>query len=156
MINFSNIFITSPKTFNLSLGVAGKEILTLSALYRSCQFLPLISARTICRMYSRTSLVLKHPLREPRSQAFHYFVETNGGALLRAWYFYKNNRVSECSAGLCQKASIHRTWIGATQCWVPTDPDLETWTHHSSIFLFVFTLTCVWPRDKKLIFLAYV
>ena len=46
MINFSNIFITSPKTFNLSLGVAGKEILTLSALYRSCQFLPL-SDRTI-------------------------------------------------------------------------------------------------------------
>ena len=40
MINFSNIFITSPKTFNLPLGVAGKEILTLSALYRSCQFLP--------------------------------------------------------------------------------------------------------------------
>ena len=40
MINFSNIFITPPKTFQLSLGVAGKEILTLSALSRSCQFLP--------------------------------------------------------------------------------------------------------------------
>ena len=35
MINFSNIFITPPKTFHLALGVAGKEILTLSALYRS-------------------------------------------------------------------------------------------------------------------------
>ena len=41
MINFVNIFITPPKTFQLDLGVAGKEILTLSALYRSCQFLPL-------------------------------------------------------------------------------------------------------------------
>ena len=47
MINFSNIFITPPKTFQFDLGVAGKEILTLSALYRSCQFLPL-SDRTIC------------------------------------------------------------------------------------------------------------
>ena len=47
MMNFSNIFITPPqKHFNLSLGVAGKEILTLSALSRSCQFLPL-SDRTI-------------------------------------------------------------------------------------------------------------
>ena len=41
MINFMNIFITPPKTFQFDLGVAGKEILTLSALYRSCQFLPL-------------------------------------------------------------------------------------------------------------------
>ena len=41
MINFVNIFITPPKTFQFDLGVAGKEILTLSALYRSCQFLPL-------------------------------------------------------------------------------------------------------------------
>ena len=41
MINFANIFITPPKTFQFDLGVAGKEILTLSALYRSCQFLPL-------------------------------------------------------------------------------------------------------------------
>ena len=41
MINFSNIFITPPKAFQFVLGVAGKEILTLSALYRSCQFLPL-------------------------------------------------------------------------------------------------------------------
>ena len=40
-INFANIFITPPKTFQFDLGVAGKEILTLSALYRSCQFLPL-------------------------------------------------------------------------------------------------------------------
>ena len=39
MINLSNLFITPPKTFQLSLGVAGKEI--LSALSRSCQFLPL-------------------------------------------------------------------------------------------------------------------
>ena len=46
MRNFSNFFITPPKTFQLSLGVAGKEILTLSALSRSCQFLPL-SGRTI-------------------------------------------------------------------------------------------------------------
>ena len=46
MINFSNFFITPPKTFLLSLGVAGKEILTLSALSRPCQFLPL-SDRTI-------------------------------------------------------------------------------------------------------------
>ena len=38
--------ITPPKTFQFDLGVAGKEILTLSALYRSCQFLPL-SDRTI-------------------------------------------------------------------------------------------------------------
>ena len=29
---FFEYLITSPKTFNLSLGVAGKEILTLSAL----------------------------------------------------------------------------------------------------------------------------
>ena len=41
MINFVNVFITPPKTFQFDLGVAGKEILTLSALYRSCQFLPL-------------------------------------------------------------------------------------------------------------------
>ena len=41
MINFANIFITPPKTFQFDLGVAGKEILTLSALYRTCQFLPL-------------------------------------------------------------------------------------------------------------------
>ena len=34
MINFVNIFITPPKTFQFDLGVAGKEILT-------CQFLPL-------------------------------------------------------------------------------------------------------------------
>ena len=46
MINFVNIFITPPKTFQFDLGVAGNEILTLSALYRSCQFLPL-SDRTI-------------------------------------------------------------------------------------------------------------
>ena len=46
VINFSNFFITLPKTFQLSLGVAGKEILTFSALSRSCQFLPL-SDRTI-------------------------------------------------------------------------------------------------------------
>ena len=46
MINFANIFITPPKTFQFDLGVTGKEILTLSALYRSCQFLPL-SDRTI-------------------------------------------------------------------------------------------------------------
>ena len=46
MINFANIFITPPKTFQFDLGVAGKEILTLFALYRSCQFLPL-SDRTI-------------------------------------------------------------------------------------------------------------
>ena len=45
-INFANIFITPPKTFQFDLGVAGKEILTLSALYRSCQVLPL-SDRTI-------------------------------------------------------------------------------------------------------------
>ena len=45
-INFGNIFITPPKTFQFDLGVAGNEILTLSALYRSCQFLPL-SDRTI-------------------------------------------------------------------------------------------------------------
>ena len=51
MINFSNIFITSPNTFNLSLGVAGKEILTLSPLSRSCQFLPL-SDRTTQRKWS--------------------------------------------------------------------------------------------------------
>ena len=36
MINFSTIFITPPKTFQFVLiGVAGKEILTLSALSRS-------------------------------------------------------------------------------------------------------------------------
>ena len=40
-INFANVFITPSKTFQFDLGVAGKEILTLSALYRSCQFLPL-------------------------------------------------------------------------------------------------------------------
>ena len=44
MINFSNIFITPQKHFNLSVGVAGKEMLTLSALSRSCQFL--LSDRT--------------------------------------------------------------------------------------------------------------
>ena len=38
MINFVNIFITPPKTFQFDLGVAGKEMMTLSALYRSCQF----------------------------------------------------------------------------------------------------------------------
>ena len=48
MIKFSNIFITPPKTFQFGLGVAGNEILTLSALYRSCQFLPL-SDRTNSR-----------------------------------------------------------------------------------------------------------
>ena len=47
-INFANIFITPPKTFQFDLGVAGKEILTLPALYRSCQFLPL-SDRTNTR-----------------------------------------------------------------------------------------------------------
>ena len=52
MINFVNIFITPPKTFQFDLGVAGKEILTLSALYRSSQFLPL-SDRTI---YERSSM----------------------------------------------------------------------------------------------------
>ena len=36
----------TPKNISFDLGVAGKEILTLSALYRSCQFLPL-SDRTI-------------------------------------------------------------------------------------------------------------
>ena len=41
-------FITLSKTFELSLGVAGKRILTLSALSRSCQFLPL-SDRTNIR-----------------------------------------------------------------------------------------------------------
>ena len=51
MMNFSNIFITSPKTFNLSLVVAGKEILTLSALYRSCQFLPLSDRTNITEIY---------------------------------------------------------------------------------------------------------
>ena len=50
MINFVNIFITPPKTIQFDLGVAGKEILTLSALYRSCQFLPL-SDRTISKMW---------------------------------------------------------------------------------------------------------
>ena len=50
-INFANIFITPPKTFQFDLGVAGKEILTLSALYRSCQFLPL-SDRTNTRLHS--------------------------------------------------------------------------------------------------------
>ena len=41
VINFSNFFLTPPKTFQLFLGVGGKEILSLSALSRSCQFLPL-------------------------------------------------------------------------------------------------------------------
>ena len=41
MTNFATIFITPPKTFQFDLGVVGKEILTLSALYRSCKFLPL-------------------------------------------------------------------------------------------------------------------
>ena len=45
MINFANIFITPPKTFQFDLGVTGKEILTLSALNRSCQFL-LLSDQT--------------------------------------------------------------------------------------------------------------
>ena len=48
MINFVNIFITPPKTFQFDLGVAGKEILTLSALYRSCQFLPLSDRTNTC------------------------------------------------------------------------------------------------------------
>ena len=38
VINFSNFFITPPKTFQLSLGVARKEILTLSALSRFANF----------------------------------------------------------------------------------------------------------------------
>ena len=46
MINFANIFITPPKTVQFDLGVAGKEILTLSALCRSCQFLPLSDRTT--------------------------------------------------------------------------------------------------------------
>ena len=46
-INFANIFITPQKTFQFDLGVVGKEILTLSALYRSCQFLPLSDRTTI-------------------------------------------------------------------------------------------------------------
>ena len=46
VINFSNFFITPPETFQLSLGVARKEILTLSALSRSCQFLPLSDRTT--------------------------------------------------------------------------------------------------------------
>ena len=52
MIRFSNFFITPPKTFQLSLGVAGKEVLTLSALSRSCQFLPL-SDPTIVKHYEK-------------------------------------------------------------------------------------------------------
>ena len=63
MINFSNIFIASPKTFQFAIRSRGErnswqdrdkvgkvsisEILTLSALSRSCQFLPL-SDRTTC------------------------------------------------------------------------------------------------------------
>ena len=43
MINFSNIFITSPKTFNLSLGVAGKEILT----DRFVTILPIFAAKRL-------------------------------------------------------------------------------------------------------------
>ena len=31
----------------------------------------------------------------------HYFIEIDGGALLRAWYFYKNNRAPEYEAALC-------------------------------------------------------
>ena len=46
MINFVNIFITPPKTFQFDLGVAGKEMMTLSALYRSCQFWPLSDRTT--------------------------------------------------------------------------------------------------------------
>ena len=53
-INFANIFIAPPKTFQFDLGVAGKEILTLSALYRSCQFLPL-SDRTIAVYHTNLS-----------------------------------------------------------------------------------------------------
>ena len=58
VINFSNFFITPPKTFQLSLGVAGKEILTLSALSRSCQFLPL-SDRTIRKAFACTFSTMK-------------------------------------------------------------------------------------------------
>ena len=46
---FFELLHYAPKTFQLSLGAAGKEILTLSVLSRlsrSCQFLPL-SDRTI-------------------------------------------------------------------------------------------------------------
>ena len=38
---FFELLHYTPKTFQLSFGVAGKEILTLSTLSRSCQFLPL-------------------------------------------------------------------------------------------------------------------
>ena len=48
MKNFANIFLTPPKTFQFDLGVAWKEILTLSALYRSCQFLPLSDRTNFC------------------------------------------------------------------------------------------------------------
>ena len=58
MINFANIYITPPKTFQFDLGVAGKEILTLSALYRSCQFLPL-SDRTINSSDFRECLIIE-------------------------------------------------------------------------------------------------
>ena len=44
-----NFFITPPKTFQLSLRVAGKRILTLSTLSRSSEFLPL-SDRTIIKV----------------------------------------------------------------------------------------------------------
>ena len=57
MINFVSIFITPLKTFQFDLGVAGKEILPLSALYRSCQFLPL-SDRTISDSISDAEIEL--------------------------------------------------------------------------------------------------
>ena len=59
MINFANIFITPPKTFQFDLGVTGKEILTLSALYRSCQFLPL-SNRTKSRYAANFNMKGNH------------------------------------------------------------------------------------------------
>ena len=58
MINFVNIFITPPKTFQFDLGVAGKEILTLSALYRSCQFLPLSDRTTMQRLTNVKKCIL--------------------------------------------------------------------------------------------------
>ena len=61
MINFSNFLITPPKTLQLSLGVAGKEILTLSALSRSCQFLPL-SDRTESSLFCTRVVELSRPL----------------------------------------------------------------------------------------------
>ena len=67
MINFVNIFITPTKTFQFDLGVVGKEILTLSALYRSCQFLPLSDRTILSKTENTFKKVLKATTHDTRN-----------------------------------------------------------------------------------------